>query len=817
MLTAERNKRLQSAATSNKVETYAMAPPSILGSFVVFGRATTKTRDKKKGVAEHLQPPPVLQSESQQHFRYELPSDEHHPSFFFQEPSKGKQFHPSQQIGEFPAAYSMLGDAQSFEPFYKTFLRTTTKFGDGDVTLLPQSVGIQVSSSAPFPKPGQIQDVRLRPSRLNAATGSHLSDQSFLLPGSSPLTSFENQVYVTTWPPQPQQQYFSKLSRRPVTQPYFQEADVAEANGSPFVPTQIPSSQTYIRKPVLSEQTTVLPPHMNEVRLRKPLLPTPLTEEEESETSKDLYLFPGNQNDVRTYQSQRIRLPTTSSPEEEKQPQDVIVDAYHPKRPVNSPPDAQLNTERARRPNYSQKQPDSEGQIIRGRRPVSRNKLAEQEQNHRKRRPISEEVTTQVSATEPEPTPTTPVTLDSSAFHSRRRVPTPHRGHVKDRTSARPLRPHTTEKSMTESPWSSDDYAYDPELQSTSQELYEPHTLNEVTGDDFMSTKSGIPSTTATTSTTTTTTTTTTTIPPTTTARTRLRFPANTTRPRFSLRDHKERLERLSALSRKPAIETKSDEGEAGRGRNRSKGSVTQKEDEEGQSSGRVRQREPSRTRQRFSTTTSSTTEAHVTMEPSSTTERVNHFKPTNSRYRPSKYYSGYRSRTTEAATDVQTSASSTTQRTIVKPKPVFSVTRKPYPLRTRQQRVSTTTTTTTTEQAPLIEDSAVSASEPEANARVTNYVPLQVTENEIVPIMAEKADTTTAADDEAETPATDATSPEQDTLSPSQIVADLTSSATSGGYFSKRPNLRITMATEDPILPIEAFFPVRSSRGVLS
>ena len=69
MLTAERNKRLQSAATSNKVETYVMPPPSILGSFTVFGRATVKARDKKKGVLEHLVPPPVQQGESQQHFR----------------------------------------------------------------------------------------------------------------------------------------------------------------------------------------------------------------------------------------------------------------------------------------------------------------------------------------------------------------------------------------------------------------------------------------------------------------------------------------------------------------------------------------------------------------------------------------------------------------------------------------------------------------------------------------------------------------------------------------------------------------------------
>jgi hypothetical protein len=186
MLTAERNKRLQTAASSSKVETYAMAPPSILGSFTVFGRAAVKPRDKKKGVAEHLMPPPVLQAESQQHFRYERLPDEHRPSFYFQEPSKSKQFFPSQQIGEFPAAYSTLGNAESFEPFYKTFSRTTTKFGDGDVKLLPQSVGIQVSSSASFPQPGQVQDVPLRPSRLKRRQDRICPTNPLFFPGLRP-------------------------------------------------------------------------------------------------------------------------------------------------------------------------------------------------------------------------------------------------------------------------------------------------------------------------------------------------------------------------------------------------------------------------------------------------------------------------------------------------------------------------------------------------------------------------------------------------------------------------------------------------------
>jgi hypothetical protein len=108
----------------------------------------------------------------------------------------------------------------------------------------------------------------------------------------------------------------------------------------------------------------------------------------------------------------------------------------------------------------------------------------------------------------------------------------------------------------------------------------------------------------------------------------------------------------------------------------------------------------------------------------------------------------------------------------------------------------------------PLAEDSAVSDSEPEAIVTEvsTRLATDEGTGNKIIPIVSEKADTMTTTD-----------GAEQDTMSPSQIVADLTSSASSGGYFSKRSNLRITMATEDPILPIEAFFPVRSSKAVLS
>jgi hypothetical protein len=104
-----------------------------------------------------------------------------------------------------------------------------------------------------------------------------------------------------------------------------------------------------------------------------------------------------------------------------------------------------------------------------------------------------------------------------------------------------------------------------------------------------------------------------------------------------------------------------------------------------------------------------------------------------------------------------------------------------------------------------------------EADKLVTRQDILKATDNELIPVISEKADTTTTMDVEASPPATDPPSVEQDTKSPSQIVADLTSSANYGGYFSHRSNLRITMATEDPILPIEAFFPVRSNKDVLS
>ena len=833
MVTAERAKRLQSAAPSSKVEMYALAPPSILGSFSVFGHATLKARDKKKNVAEHLIPPPMLQAESQQHFRYDRPQEVHQPSFYFQDPPKSKQFFPSEQIGEFPALYSTLGDTENFEPFYKTFSRTTTKFEEGDVKLLPQSVGIHVTSSTSFPQPGKVQDVPLHPSRLSAATGPQLSDHTYILTGSTPLTSFEDQVYVTTWPPALTQQYVPKPTLKTAektryTRPHFQDTNKSrvtsfhvETEETPFVPTQKPSSQTYNRKPVFSDQTTP-PTQINEVRLRKPLLPTPLIEDE-IEPPKAMYVLPDDQNEVRTHQSQKIQLPTSPSEEEEK-PQ-VEVQVYQPRRPVSRRPAYQSDTIRVRRPGYYQKQPVAEEVSLRKRRPVTRNNPPDVEQRQRIRLPVSEEVTTHPSGNDPDDTPPTPISFESSTFHSRKKLPHPDRARGKDRTRARTPRPITTEKPITESPWSSDDYVYDPELQNTSHDLNEPHTVNEII-DEFMSTKSGsqhtitsttsIPASTTTTRTTTTTTTTTTT-PPTTTSRSRLRFPSNITRPTFSLRDHKERLERLSALTRKSINESRLEDSEETRGRNPSKGSI--KQEEEPQRS-RVRQRDPPRGRQRPSTSTS--TETTVSTEPSTTSERVNNFKPANSRYRSSvnKYYGGYRSKTTEHSSDSETSASSTTPRTVVRPKPVFSATRKPFPLRTRPLRV--TTSTTTTEQPPPAEEAAISASEPdvivtEADKLVTRDEAQKSTDNELTPLISEKADTTTTMDVETSSPSTHPPSIEQDTMSPSQIVADLTSSANSGGYFSNRSNLRITMATEDPILPIEAFFPVRSNREVFS
>ena len=849
MATAERTKRLQNAAPSTKVEMFALVPPTILGAFSLIGHSTVKARDKKNDVAEHLIPPPVLEAESQQHFRYDRPQEVHRPSFYFQDPPKSKQFFPSEHIGEFPALYSTLGDAENYEPFYKTFSRTTTKFEEGDVKLLPQSVGFHMTSSTTFPQPGLVQDVPLHSGRLSAATASQLSDHTYILTSSTPLTSFEDQAYVTTWPSAFPQQYAQKPSLKPAgktrnTRPYFQDTNKSRVTSfrveneenpyvptqNPFsqtyirkpeenhyVPTQTPFSQTYIRKPVFSEQTTPST-QINEVRLRKPLLPTPITEDV-SEDPKAPYVFPDDQNEVRIQQLQNIRLPT--SPSEEEEQLQVEVQAYQPRRPVSRRPAYQSDTSRVRRPSYYQHQPVAEELIHRKRRPIIHNNVPEDDQKQRKRLPVSEEVTTQPSETEAEDTHPTPIPLESSTFHSRKKVPLPDRARGKDRTRTRTRRPITTEKPTTSSSWSSDEYAYDPEVQYTSHDLNEPHTVNEII-DEFLSTKSGsqhaATSTASTTTTTTTTTTTSTTAtPPTTTSRSRLRFPSNITRPRFSLRDHKERLERLSALTRKTINETRLEDSESNRGWNPSKGSI--KQDEEPQRS-KVRQRDPSRGRQRPSTSTS--TEPTVSTEPSATLERVNNFKPASSRYRPSvnKYSGGYRSKTTELASDSETSASSTTPRTVVKPKPLFSATRKPFPLRTRPLRV--TTSTTTTEQTPAVEEAAISASEPDvivtgAEKLFTRKETLKTTDNELIPAISEKADTTTTMDVEAGPSSTHPPSVEQDTMSPSQIVADLTSSANYGGYFSNRSNMRITMATEDPILPIEAFFPVRSNRDFLS
>ena len=982
---AARNKRIQNLpASSNKVETFVPPPPSILGSFSVFGHATVKTRDfnKKKTKSEpkeHLVPPPLQAEESSQRFRYERPSDGE--QFFAQSHNK-KPFFPSQQIGEFPESnsYSTIAEPERFSSFYKggSVSHTSTKFGEGDVKFFPQTVGIQVSGSQ-FSQPGQVQDV---PAYSTGTQFGHI------LPGSTPLTSFDDQVYVTTWQPEQEppkvsdQQYFSKLpirdtdqkyyvkrpfseqmdpqqqffakkpNQKPVTEVYatdeqqfyskrpsddteekyvkrrptevrqsfrpksptsFSEelyfnknplllpgADIKSASKRPtgdnlfsyktpisemeqtfisgrpisnmdeiylskgkpsnldeqyllkrpttveteqqhipkrnahkrrpvqeevsFVPTQLPTTQTYVRRPDYSEQTTLPPTYINEVHIRKPLLPTPLTEEEI--TNQDFYMFPEEEE-----------LKQTKPLEERPNPT---------RRPVNRRPTTQAEANRFRRPSHNEeKQRPSQS-----RRPTNYNRYTvhDEQIKHRRRRPtiVDEELTT-IPITEQadqEDEPSTPFPVDSQAFNSRKRIPSTENTRTRDRPRKRPQLQQTTEKPTTESvpyyQWEGDEYTYDPESQSTSFVFEDVHTLNEVTDDDFKSTKTGVslPSTTSSTTTTAATTTTsttstsTTTPPPSPTTTTestlklkpRLRYGTNYTRPRFSVKDYRERLRQSQETRTSNTTSSSGPVTNTNRGRTRASSNYNSNNN----SSVNTRQEEsrvnPQRfgniQRHRISTTSSSiTTSTSTSTEIPTTTERLNQFKPSNSRYRPGAGRYSNRYRPSTEATDIEPSASSTSTRAIVMPKPLFLSTRKPYPLRSRYGSTSTTSTTT---------------EEPINDAVTTSEDILKSTENEVVPEISNKSDvlttitttTTTTTTTPSETDATKVTEVsefETETLSPSQIVADLTSSASSGGYFktaapsNKRNNLRITMATDDPILPIEAFFPVRSSRAVSS
>ncbi|XP_075215431.1 uncharacterized protein LOC142321324 [Lycorma delicatula] len=327
-----------------------------------------------------------------------------------------------------------------------------------------------------------------------------------------------------------------------------------------------------------------------------------------------------------------------------------------------------------------------------------------------------------------------------------------------------------------------------------------------------------IPSTT--TMTTTTTTTTTTVAPETSTSlstqsssyRTRMRNKyGNNTRPRFSVKDYRERLNRASTTTQSTRQEEAVDEdipkvkySIRTRGNTVHKPSLTAPEGNLNETTTEVYRKYKPRVRYSYKTSTTTTSRPLLQVDsPSTTTERLNTFKPNPNRYKPGtgKYYSRYRTSTESPATEANETTPSTVR--TVRTKGVFSAKRRPYPLRTRVEGTNK-------------EDDREVAEETKQYKQTVKTI-----ENEIDPIttvMTKKMDnalTTTIMTSTNTEPVL--IGPTGEEISTAQRIADLTSSPSnmyqSNGFrkgvspSSRRTVPHITLATEDPILPLEAFF----------
>lgn len=312
---------------------------------------------------------------------------------------------------------------------------------------------------------------------------------------------------------------------------------------------------------------------------------------------------------------------------------------------------------------------------------------------------------------------------------------------------------------------------------------------------------------------TTTSTTTTTAAPETTTsstttskARIRNKYNYNNTRPRFSVKNYRERLSKATSTTETPKEEVE-EQREISRTRpTRLRGNYRHSENQEEQTETSTRRAfKPSYTGQRHAYRTTSTTPSPLQLENPTTTERANTFKP-NSQRRPSsnKYYSRYRT-STEGPTAAGEQPS--TEKLPQRPKGVFSAKkRRPFPLRTR---VDPTKPSDEEDQLEALPDNAAN------DLDLEQYITKKSDHVATTTLMtsSEEADWNTPSSARPETPTSDAI----DHGDITKKIADLTSSPSnsfdSSGFFkgvspsSRRTVSHITLATEDPILPIEAFF----------
>lgn len=299
----------------------------------------------------------------------------------------------------------------------------------------------------------------------------------------------------------------------------------------------------------------------------------------------------------------------------------------------------------------------------------------------------------------------------------------------------------------------------------------------------------------------------------------------NYTRPRFSVKDYRVRLNRTTSttVSPKEVENENEDRRDSYRVRysTRTRGSAQYKENEGDSETSPVKYRtRHGGTRYSYRSTSTTTQSPLLQVDSPATTERLNTFRPSSSRYRPGtgKYYSRYR--TSTEAPSVAHDSSST--RAPVRPKGVFSAKRRPYPLRPRPD-------TSTRPQ-----DESEESKEEESENIPTRNTHTEFTDNEVrvqpdKQITKKLDDTmTTTVMTSSEEERWSSAKPETILTEPSAAgdisrkVADLTSSPSNAfepsGFLkgvspsSRRTVSQITLATDDPILPIEAFFQSWSS-----
>lgn len=275
-------------------------------------------------------------------------------------------------------------------------------------------------------------------------------------------------------------------------------------------------------------------------------------------------------------------------------------------------------------------------------------------------------------------------------------------------------------------------------------------------------------------------------------------------RPRFSIKDYREKLNRASTTA-SPQDNEKSKpirnetEFKFRRTKSPTVARTTTESSESIQTSfeHKFQKYKPRGSSWYKSTTTTPSSNADIT-----TTERSNSFKPSTNRYKPGtgKYYSRYRTSTVPPK-EVEDSPSTTTKVTI-RPKGVFSAKRQPFPLKSKP---------TTPKSDDEEEDEMPIFSES-----------LKTNENEVYSsVITKKMDdsttTTISTGDEKEANAKEVG---ELTGLESSRVADLTSSSSndfkqsshykSDKAASKRPLPKITLPTDNPILPLEAFFQIQ-------